>query len=223
MFSSGGAGSTSCCNFLGFEVKKSNETWFLKGGYEQTLKSCLGKKHNADGLMMTALSKGLKINDDGNLVAGAESDTPHIFDPVTGLEKAEGTWTLSGLEYRRFDSRIFTMPHVTKVHDETAIRELGVKLTVKPNELEIQAGCNSNNVKIDEIRRGFILMEKKSYFLSDICDPKEKISNILTRKLIAPVGGPVLKVDFDEHAQTLTLTRASIGAYARSHSWIFSR
>lgn len=173
--------------------------------------------------MTRALSKGLKINDEGNLVLGQESDTPYIFEPVTGLEKAEGVWTLSGLEYRRFDSRVFTMPHVTKIYDEAAIRELDVKLTVKPKELKMKAGCNSANVKIEGMKPGFIRMEEKPHYLSDFCDPQEKISNILTSKLLSPVGGPILKVDYDEHTQTLTLTKASIGAYGRSHSWIFSR
>lgn len=222
-FSRGGRGGTSCCNSLSFKVTKTTEGWLPNGGYQQTLRACGGYLSGADGLMTRALSQGLKINEDGNLIAGAESDTPYIFDPVTGFEKAEGVWTLSGLEYRRFDSRVFTMPHVTRVRDETAIRELGVLLTVSPKQLKIQAGCNSAERNIVKIKPGFIRMEGKSVSFSDFCNAKEMISNIPAYKLMSIIGGPVLKVDFNERTQTLTLTKSSIGSYGRSHSWIFSR
>ena len=223
-FSASGNGTASCCNGMGFNVEPVGDHWFPGNkGFSQTLVGCMGDLRDADALMQTAISRGLKMNSDGTLIAGVQSEAPYIFDPITGLENAEGEWTLTGLELRSFDSRIFAMPSVKKVHDEQAIRDLGVKLTFSLSALEMQAGCNKLKMNIDKIKPGFIRMEDKAHHVDDFCDAKEVISGVLTRKLISIIGGPVLKIDFDEHAQTLTLTRATIGARSRSQSWIFSR
>ena len=54
-------------------------------------------------------------------MAGSKSKVPYIFEPVTGYEKLEGTWLLSGLESRVFDDRIWTMPRTHRVKDEVAL------------------------------------------------------------------------------------------------------
>lgn len=219
-----GEGYVNCCNYLGFGVEKVDEGWRPDGrGYEQTLRGCHGDLGRADSEMQRALSTGLTINADGNLVAGEQSETPYIFDPVTTLDKAQGDWTLTGLEYRSFDSRIFTLPNVFRVSDQDALRKSDVKLTVRPMQLNMKAGCNSIQVNIAQIKPDYLRMDDQKKSRSDYCNIDEVISGVQTVKLSSIIGGPIIKVDHDEHAQTLTLTRASIGAFGRSHSWIFSR
>jgi len=224
-FSSGGRGSVGCCNFLGFGTKKVGNAWEVLPSFSQTLRACSGPTElhsNSDSLMTTALSKGLEINEEGNLIAGSETDTPYVFEPVTGFEKLEGEWLLSGLESRSFDDRIWTMPRTHRVKNEALIKDLNIVLTVAESQLEIKKGCRVIISNIHSLRPGYIRLGK-SEFSDDNCE--EKQYNRTTGQLLSVIGSGdkkgTVKVDYDAEAQTLILTRASIGSFSRSHSWIF--
>ena len=167
----------------------------------------------------------MKINEDGNLVAGFNSEAPYIFEPVTGYEKLHGDWLLSGLESRKFDNRIWTMPQTHRVKNEDAIKEMNAVLSVTKDRLKMQLGCRIITSNIKALKPGFIRLDKNEWSNDENCDSKENNRDVtkLLSVISAYYGHATLKVDFDETTQRLTLTRASIGAYARSHSWTFTR
>jgi len=221
-----GKGSASCCAYLGFTVNPTKDGWDTTQVYSGS-ESCLNAEGTeADAQMKRAISEGISLNNDGNLVAGPQTKTPMIFESVNNLEKLTGTWQLTGLVARHVDPRIIAMPKAHQVYAREALKDLNVELTVETDRLTLEHGCRRLSAKIIEQKDGYLRLGKKDWVNLDNCDSTgfdtaSRMIETSTGQIIDDRAA--LKLDFYEPTDSLTLTRATIGSRARSRSWEFSR
>jgi len=152
---------------------------------------------------------------------------PYInINSVAEFEKLEGEWLLSGLERRSFDNRIWSMPITHRVKNEASIKDMNMVLTVAQDHLKVKLGCKIVTSNIASLKSGFIRIEKSELSDDDNCEVKENVYNRTTGRILSVIDNHrkkgTVKLDYDEQAKTLTLTRVS-KVSSSSQSWIFSR
>ena len=217
-----GKGGSGCCNYLGFEFKALENEWKAKS-FSMTAKACDAPRMAIDGKIMTALQEGLKVNEDGILVAGQSDDTRLVYEPVSILDKLEKPLLLSGLNIRRYDSSTPTLPRIQAVTDADALKALGIELSVEGNHLVMRTECRKIKAQVSDIKGNYIRLGQKQWDYDEECEAKQSVKRKLSRSMGQIVGdGATLLLVYDEGRRDLNLTRTIIGPTYSSVSWTFS-
>jgi len=219
--SSIGTLEAGCCNSLNSEIIKTTVGWTIGGGGSMTAAGCGEKRRNqADAQMAASLAGGFYINNEGKLIAGE-----FVFDPVSDLGKAQGKWRLSDAEGREYRGRIFPLPNRLKIHQTDALKDLDVILTIKADRLSILSNCVVYNAEIIKRKAGYLrLGQTEREKIQNCTEAQEGVKQGASLLVGHFVGkNAAIKLDYDRQSDSLTLTRAGIGATAASVSGEFER
>ena len=213
-----GTAGIRCCNSISYNVTRTDDrNWSLTGGM-QTLRGCKGARGKSDGKMTKKLLQGVRIGENGELLAAPDDRKPYIFEPVAFLDSdvplSFGTWRLTSVMRIGDFSSLSPGDTVQQADD---LQSLETELTLDGDQIRVTANCAVASAPIIGRRGSYVRTGMRpfseAYNLPD-CEQNKDPAMVMSRHFphwIVDDRGGVLRIVHDKETDSLEIMRMGRG------------